>query len=710
MNAFALLSLVASVICLFLGFAVFLFNKRASLNRLFFLAILATFFYSFTTVMMWISDSYGTAYFWNKMGSIWPFFVVLVVHFALVFTGSRWLRNKLTYVALYTPAVLFWLIEMSTDLINGPPVLQYWGYNDVASPTLLYIISTIWSAALPILAFAICFRYYRKTSEEAHKQQRKFVALGFAIPIIAFIITNMILRSIDIKIPNMGIISTSFFSLLVGYAVIKYDLFTFDAALAAENIISTIPDSLILTDVTGKMFKVNKRLVTFLGYKEVELVGKPITLLTADNQKCLNFLKKLIEEQTIRNFELVCKTKSGEDKTVLLSGTLVKSKTGREIGIVCVIHDVTERKKAETELAESKTYFETLFNSMLSGIVVIDGATHQIVDANEAALAMIHTTREEVLGKTCHKFICKNEKGKCPITDLGLAIDNRERILLTANGQLTPIIKSVAKLVAGDKLFLLENFIDISEQKKIEEKLVKAERLASIGELAGQVGHDLRNPLTGIKSGAYFLRKKGNLLAEEDREKVLGMIDNAVEDSNRIISSLVDYAVEMHLQMSDCNMKQLVQAALSLIHVPASIIILDNTSEETKLFLDVPKMLKVFSCIIQNAIEATQGNGTVAIQTAMNGSSLEISFADSGSGIPEDVLPKLFSPLITTKAKGMGMSLAICKRIVDAHGGKIYVESTSDKGTNLKIALPMESEIELNVKNNLTAAVAISFE
>jgi len=101
-------------------------------------------------------------------------------------------------------------------------------------------------------------------------------------------------------------------------------------------------------------------------------------------------------------------------------------------------------------------------------------------------------------------------------------------------------------------------------------------------------------------------------------------------------------------------------------------------------------MEKVFASLIKNSIDATPEEGTIQIQSTLKESNIEISFTDSGLGITENILPKLFAPLVTTKAKGMGMSLAVCKRIVEAHGGKIGVESAVGKGTTFTISLPVK--------------------
>jgi PAS domain S-box-containing protein len=573
LNAFDWLTLFASVTCLAFGGVVYSFNRRASLNKVFFATSFFGFLYAFTEVMMWQSSTFASASIWSKIGSIWPFFVVLVLHFALVFTGNKWLKNKFTYLFMYLPAVLFLVASLFTYLISAPPVIRYWGFEDPAAGTIVGYVGILWSATLPILAFILCLRFYRASSEENQGKQRKFVAVGFGIPVFTYVLSNMLLPSAGIYTPNLGHFAVLFFTIFVGYGILKYELFTLDAALAAENIVAMIPDSLILADMNGKILRVNKRLTTFLNYDENELIGKSIRKLSQDEMQWANILEELAEKKAINNYELIFKTKLGEGKNVLFSGSVVCSKTGRDVGLTCIIHDMTKIKE-------------------------------------------------------------------------------------------------------------------------IEQKLVKAERFASIGELAGQIGHDLRNPLTGIKSGAYFLKAKGNKISDVDRVRILAMIDNAVEDSNRIINSLVDYSSELGLQLDKCTPKLLLQNALSKIHVPERISILDHTTDTTVMFLDTLKMEKVFAALIQNAIEAIPEKGTLEIRSAQIGSEVEIAFVDSGMGIKESLLPKIFSPLTTTKAKGMGMSLAICKRIVEVHHGKVKAENVVGKGTTFTVTLPFKPETE----------------
>ena len=689
MNAFALISLIATLICFALSLVVLLNNRKAVLNQLFFLTALTGFVYSFTTVMMWSAPSADEALIWHKLGTMWPFFTAAVFNFALVFTDSKWIKFKFHYIAVYLPAVILFLIDLLTFSINTAPVLEYWGYNDLASGTWVFAVSTVWSAFTSIAAFVICLRYYFNAKEKTQRLRGKYVSIGLAIPILAFVTTNMIARGLGLGVPNLGPIATLFFAIFVTYAIVKLDLFTIDAALAAENIVSTMPDSLILATVDANMLKVNEQLVQFSGYSKDELIGQPISKLCPKNMEAWRILLIKLERQGIvRNYELTIQTKSGEDRHVVLSASVVLNKKGRAIGITCVLNDITERKAAEQELSVTKNYLEALLNSMLTGVLVINSETHRIVDINSTALSMIGLPKEAVVGKVCNKFICPMDSGKCPITDLGFNVHNDEKILLTADGKQKRVLKGVTKLELHDQTLLIENFIDISQRKTMEEQLIKAQRLASIGELAGQLGHDLRNPLAGIKNGIYLVKKKGNSISEEERKEILKIIEVAIEDSNRIVTSLIEYSNEMLLTPELTTPKRLVLNALAKLTVPSGVSIQNNALDETQTLLDTAYMENVFLALLNNAVQAT-AKGTITIHTNSNKAGIQFSVIDTGVGIPEDIQSKLFTPLVTTKAKGMGMSLAICKRVVEAHGGTIAVESKVGEGTTVNVILPV---------------------
>lgn len=258
-----------------------------------------------------------------------------------------------------------------------------------------------------------------------------------------------------------------------------------------------------------------------------------------------------------------------------------------------------------------------------------------------------------------------------------------------------PVVVDENKL--ADSSRDLENILkERTEQlRRTQEKLVKAERFAAIGELAGMVGHDLRNPLTGINSAVHFIRKK--LLPSCSDQTIIDMfevIDNAISHADKIVNDLLDYSREIRLELVECTPKSIIEAALCLVKVPCRVKIIDKTQEEPLFKADKSKLARVFVNLLKNAIDAIPTIGNIKIKSACTYGNVEISIADTGIGISEETLSTLFYPLVTTKAQGMGFGLAICKRMVDAHQGKIAVKSEIGKGTKFTITLPLEPKLD----------------
>jgi len=228
------------------------------------------------------------------------------------------------------------------------------------------------------------------------------------------------------------------------------------------------------------------------------------------------------------------------------------------------------------------------------------------------------------------------------------------------------------------------------ELKEAQEQLLKAERLATIGEVTAMVGHDLRNPLTGIASATYYLRMKMGPEMSAKAKEMLDIIDKDVEYSNKIINDLSEYSRPITLDLMESNPKSMVKEALALVNIPANVQVVDFTEDKPKIKVDADKMKRVFVNIIKNSVEAMPEGGKLIIESRETKGKMEIAFTDSGVGMSKETLEKIFTPLFTTKARGMGFGTAICKRIVEAHGGKISVESAVGKGATFILSIPVE--------------------
>jgi len=229
--------------------------------------------------------------------------------------------------------------------------------------------------------------------------------------------------------------------------------------------------------------------------------------------------------------------------------------------------------------------------------------------------------------------------------------------------------------------------------RNMQMQLLKSERLAAIGELAGMVGHDLRNPLTGIAGATYYLKTRlGSSIDEKSRE-MLEVIEKDVEYSNKIINDLLEYSREIKLDLKETNLKSILNDVLSSLNTPANVQIRDETRRDLRIKIDVDKMQRVFMNIIKNAFDAMPRGGTLMIKSEKTGDDVNFVFNDTGVGMSKATIEKLWTPLFTTKAKGMGFGLPICKRIVEAHEGTISIKSAFRKGTTITVTIPARPKL-----------------
>jgi signal transduction histidine kinase len=257
------------------------------------------------------------------------------------------------------------------------------------------------------------------------------------------------------------------------------------------------------------------------------------------------------------------------------------------------------------------------------------------------------------------------------------------------------LLENLAAHVASE-MQRLEHQVQLENYSKhlevlVEErtrKLRQAERLAAVGETAAMVGHDLRNPLQGI-TGAVHLLKDRSLTAEE-RSEMLQLIQESVEYSDGIVRDLLEYSTEIELKLAETTPKSIIAEALRAVRAPDEITVQDLSEEHPRIRVDQDRMRRVLVNLFENAIDAMPLGGTLTIGSKQSEGDVEIIVSDNGSGMPESVMKNLWKPLQTTKSKGMGLGLAICKRIVDAHGGTIIVKSKAGEGTTVTLQLPTQ--------------------
>ncbi len=227
---------------------------------------------------------------------------------------------------------------------------------------------------------------------------------------------------------------------------------------------------------------------------------------------------------------------------------------------------------------------------------------------------------------------------------------------------------------------------------KMQGKLLRAERLGALGEMAGSVSHEMRNPLNVIKSSAFYLRGR---LGDTDEKVVthLEKIDRSVQRADNIINDLLSYSKITATHPERTDTKRLVETILSEMKVPEGVDVTVRASDDLPpLWVDPLLVGQVLNNLLLNSFQAMPKGGTVEVGLAEEEGYFKATVRDEGEGISKENLPKVFEPLFSTKAVGTGFGLAVCKRIVEEQGGTIGIESEKDKGTLVTVRLPLKDE------------------
>ncbi|MDH7555562.1 MAG: PAS domain S-box protein [Candidatus Methanosuratincola sp.] len=392
---------------------------------------------------------------------------------------------------------------------------------------------------------------------------------------------------------------------------------------------------------------------------------------------------------------------------VIGHASLIYDSSGNILGGIETFKDITKHKETEEALRQSEERYRAIVDDLTEAIVRYkpDG---EITFVNKA-FGQMGVAKESLLGKN--------------VLDLMSEEDRKEVVALMSKANENPVARFTSKEVKPDGRVSWVMWVaralhdssgrilefqaagrDITEMKRAEEELQRlveertrelheAERLATIGQIAASVGHDLRAPLQSIINNAYLLgiaASDPRIPAESSSEisDLQRKIARQVAYMDGIISDIRDFSRNLILDTRPVQISSLINEALSLVTIPENVRLSLNVDTRDLLTVDQNMFTRVLVNLVTNAIQAMPSGGDLQINARDCNEWVSLEVRDTGIGIPEENLKKLFTPLFTTKSKGSGLGLAICKRIVEAHGGKIRVESQVGKGTAFIVELP----------------------
>ena len=491
----------------------------------------------------------------------------------------------------------------------------------------------------------------------------------------------------------------------------------------SEEIVSRALHSIALLAADGTILEVNVQAVRALGAPRDELLGvsiwdAPSWTNVADLRHRLRAALSAASRGVTVHQESELPGESATT-TIELSFNPVKTGDGTVVLVVAEWRDVSDRKRAETALRESEERFQRIVSIAVDAIISIDDE-QRILLFNQGAEQIFGYSASEVLGKTLDVLLppelgalhVKEVRAFGEAKEAARRMGQRRQIFgRRKNGEVFRAEASISKADIGGRRLFTAVLRDVTERWSAEEEKTElltaaqsaretAERaVAQRDEMLGIVSHDLRNPLSAIGMCAEVLADDAT--PADERKRLSETIHESVEWCQRLIADLLDIASieadKLSVERESVDPVLILGRALSLFELPA-------TEREVKLVpagvehlpalnADPERLLQVLANLLANAIKFTPAGGTVTMGAEVADNAVVFTVSDTGIGIPADQLPHVFERRWRGTAKGTdpgtGLGLAIARGIVDAHGGRIWAESTPGKGSTFRFAVPL---------------------
>lgn len=371
---------------------------------------------------------------------------------------------------------------------------------------------------------------------------------------------------------------------------------------------------------------------------------------------------------------------------------------------------------------ENKSRLEAVLTNAVDAIITID--ERGVVDsANPATERLFGYAIDEVVGQNVkmlmpspyqeeHDGYLRNYVGGGPRKIIGIG---REVIGRRKDGSVFPMHLAVSEFMDGERRLFTGIVRDISDLKEAESllkqmnedleerirertaelreaqaELVQKEKLATLGRVSGGIAHEIRNPLNAVKTSVYYLLNARSPTPEKTEEH-LDRIDRQVSLIDNVVTALSDVAKLPDPERRPLALDRLLRESVRAIGMSPNIdIVWELANELPKVLADERQIPIVFKNLIRNARDAMGEEGTITVRAEAKGKRIAVSVADTGCGIPADQIEKIMEPLYSTKARGMGLGLAITKAIVEKNGGELSVESKEHVGSKFIVALDAE--------------------
>ncbi|MCP3874828.1 MAG: response regulator [Desulfobacteraceae bacterium] len=495
--------------------------------------------------------------------------------------------------------------------------------------------------------------------------------------------------------------------------------------------------------------EVNQAMCNMIGYEEDEMIGRPP----------FDFFDK----QSIKNVKEITTKENAQTANISYEVTFIKkdnqllhskvdarrsfNENGDFAGSFVFVTDITDRIKSQQELRRAKENAEEaskttkiIMENLQAGVVLINWDTHIIELVNKTASDMFGSPPENIVGNYCYEFLCPKQKGQCPITDVNATVDNSEKYMLNVHKEKIPILKTINTVVMNGQKFLLESFVDITEQKNAENNLINETRRANEMAMAAEaantakseflanMSHEIRTPINGVVGMAEILMDSS---LDENQKTFVQTISSEADSLLGIINTILDFskieAGKLELEEIGFDLRKIFENLSEVLNIRAEKKGLDflsflDTDIPTDLKGDPGRLRQIFMNLVGNSLKFTNKGeifikGTKITETA-DRVTIRFEVQDTGIGIPFEKQDRIFDSFsqadgsTTRKYGGTGLGTTISKQLVELMGGEIGLESKKGKGSKFWFTINVKkwgskSQQEKGVDINLEGLIIL---
>jgi two-component system sensor kinase FixL len=478
---------------------------------------------------------------------------------------------------------------------------------------------------------------------------------------------------------------------------------TAESAHAATALLSALLDSsddaIVSTDVSGAIRIWSRGAERIFGYSADEMIGRSLSILMPGGTGAFTpLLERLRSGERLNRIEAVRIAKDGRLVHVSILGTAVRDPQGEVVGAAAIVRDITEQKHSEVQRQTTDARWRAIIHSAVDAIVVID-ARGRIETFNRSAERMFGYTEAEVLGQSVNMLMpspYRDEHNSYLARYLTTGVHKiigigREVTGLRRDGTTFPVHLSVGEWRVGTERHFTGILHDLTPRVKLEEQMREQTALARLGEMAAVIAHEVKNPLAAVRGAIQVIG--GRLPAGSTDGPIVKEIVTRLDALNGLINDLLLFARAPRPVLAPVSLPPLIGRTVELLSTdPTFAGHAVTVAGDAPTIQADPELLKiVFQNLLINAAQASPAGIGIVVRLDADARACRVHVSDSGPGIPAEIRDKLFRPFVTTRARGTGLGLSIARRLVEAQGGSIAVDSPPEGGTVIAVTLPIHS-------------------